>query len=72
VTYLMVVIAAGVVWLVIAERRWRREQDRWIAERDRLDRYGEHLAAANGHPRTGHVHVIPHNGYDHPEPEELV
>jgi hypothetical protein len=56
VTLLALTVAVvGLVWLVVSERRWRREQRRWIEERERLDRYGEHIARANGHPHTGHV-----------------
>jgi len=73
VTTLALIVAALALTVALAERRHRRTRQRWENERKRLERYGENIAAANGHP-DGHVlSVVPINGHDHPtDPEELV
>jgi hypothetical protein len=74
VTTLALVLAVLALAIVFHERRRQRALRRWLAERDRLERYGEHIAAANGHP-DGHVlSVWPVvNGHDHPtDPEEYI
>jgi hypothetical protein len=72
VTILALVVAVIALAIVLAERRRNRIARQWLAERQRLERYGEHLAASNGHPHTGNVvTVVPVNGYDTPPPEEV-
>lgn len=72
-TALAALAAAGVLYLLWTDRRWRREQARWLAERDRIDRYAERLVAANGRPHSGQIVWTARrvDGYDHPEPDEL-
>jgi hypothetical protein len=65
---LAAVAVAGVLYLVWSDRRWRREQARWLAERDRFDR----LAAGNGQDAMWQWPRQPVDHYDHPEPDELV
>jgi hypothetical protein len=71
VAFILAVLAAvaGAVAAVATHRQRTAEQ--WDRER-RLAGYAEHMAAANGRPHPSHVVVMPVNGYDHPEPEELV
>jgi len=38
---------------LLAERRLNRIERRWQDERERLEAYGEHIAAANGRPHGG-------------------
>ena len=72
-TTLALIVAALALTVALAERRHRRTQRRWDQERERLERHQERLVASNGHPHTGNVLPFAplHNGYDHPEPEEL-
>jgi len=65
-TVAALIVAVTALALVFAERRQRRRRDLWEAERAA---YHERIAARNGRPH-GNV-VVLHNGYDHPEPDEL-
>jgi hypothetical protein len=61
---MIVPIAIGFVTVVfvaylLAVRRLNRIERAWRAERERLETYGEHVAVANGHPRTGDILVYP-------------
>lgn len=53
---ILAAIGAWVAWQLRRSRQARRCRDE--RERERLAQYGEHLAAANGHPHTGDVAVM--------------
>lgn len=54
----VLVIAALAAVAIHAHRRYRLEQ-RWRNERDRIEAYGERMAAHNGHPDGDVVAIVP-------------
>lgn len=67
----MIAVVAIIVAVAVgleAAARWhrRRREARWTNDRARLERYGEHLAARNGHPDGGLIAVVPTRNRDTP------
>jgi hypothetical protein len=66
-TTMAFIVAVLALAVALAERRHRRR----FTEDERSRARDERLAARNGRPHPASIDVVPVNGFDHPEPEEL-
>jgi membrane protein implicated in regulation of membrane protease activity len=56
---LVILAVLTVLAIVLVERRENRRDRIWREEHDRLEQYGERLAAHNGHPDGDIVAIAP-------------